>query len=72
MKTAETKKIKLAYDAEDTTHVWTACRDDRNAGWLVTQHDGNKRFISGCLDSVLDRLTNIVLPNYGMRLIAVR
>jgi hypothetical protein len=66
------KTIKLAYDAEGTYHNWTAYRDDTNGGWVVTDHQGDKKFYDGCFDAVLDRMTQIVLPNWGMRLIAVR
>ena len=66
------KTIKLAYDEENTYHNWIAIRDDRNSGWVVTDHQGDKKFYDGCFDAVIDQIVSRVLPNWGMRIIAVR
>ena len=66
------KTIKLAYDAENTFHNWTAEHDARNGGWFVKDHEGDTKFYAGCLDQVCDHMQRITLPNWGMRLIAVR
>ena len=66
------KTIKLAYDAEGTTHTWRAEHDPRNGGWVVTDHDGDKKFYAGCIEAVVDQMQRLTLPNWGMRLLAVR
>ena len=66
------KTIKLAYDAENTFHNWTAEHDHRNGGWLVTDHQGDSKFFAGCLDRVIDHMQQMTLPNWGMRLVSVR
>lgn len=66
------KTIKLAYDADNTFHNWTAERDARNDGWIVRDHQGDSKFFPGCLDRVVDQMQRITLPNWGMRLVAVR
>jgi hypothetical protein len=66
------KTIKLAYDAEGTVQTWKAHHDPRNGGWVVTDHEGDRKFFSGCLEAVIDHMQRITLPNWGMRLLAVR
>ena len=65
------KKIKLAYEADGTVCVWKATSDSKHGGWVVTDHQGDKKFFQGCFDSVLDRMKMITFPNWGMKLLSV-
>jgi hypothetical protein len=66
------KTIKLAYDVDNTVHTWKAQHDARNGGWVVTDHEGDSKFFSGCIEAVVDHMQRVTLPNWGMRLLGVR
>jgi hypothetical protein len=65
------KTIKLAYDAEGITQTWLAEHDSGNGGWIVTDHEGDKKFFSGCFAEALDQMQAFTLPNWGMRVIGI-
>ncbi len=66
------KTIVLAYDADSVVVKWKAEHDSKNRGWIVTDHQGDKKFFGGCIEAVIDHMERITLANWGMRLLGVR
>jgi hypothetical protein len=68
---AKMKTIRVINNDEGTSQVWNAERDQRNGGWVITDHQGDRKFFDGCFAEVLDYMQRITLPNWGMRLLSV-
>lgn len=65
------KRMTMIHDNSGHSYTWRAERLPQHSGYLITEFDGNQRFIDGSWPVVFDRLQNVVLPNYGLRLIGV-
>jgi len=66
------KTLTLRYTETGDVFTWKASYEPANGGWLVTNHEGDKKFLGGNWFAVLDHMKQITFPNWGVRLLGVR